>query len=254
MFKNGRTSVTDAERSGHPTTATTAQNEDRGRELILQNRRVTVDEIAKQLNISIGSAYSVVHDNLQFHKVCARWVPKELADEHKRMRLDICSRHFVCYREEDDNFLQRIVTGDETLVHHYQPETKWESMQWKHPSSPAAKKDATISRQVDFDHLLGFSRAYSCGLRGTTVTSATYCDMLQGGLKPAIRSERRGRLSEGVLLLHDSAHPHTAARTLQTLRKLKWGVVEHSAHSPDLAPSDFHLFGPLKEALGGRRF
>jgi predicted transcriptional regulator len=33
-------------------------------QLILQNRRVTVDEIAKQLNISIGSAYSVVHDNL----------------------------------------------------------------------------------------------------------------------------------------------------------------------------------------------
>jgi hypothetical protein len=62
MFKNGRTSVTDAERSGHPTTATTAQNEELGK-----NRRVMVDEIAK-LNISIGSAYSVVHDNRQFHK------------------------------------------------------------------------------------------------------------------------------------------------------------------------------------------
>jgi hypothetical protein len=34
--------------------------------------------------------------------------------------------------------------------------------------------------------------------RGTTVTSATYCDMLQGGLKPAICSKRKGRLSEGV--------------------------------------------------------
>jgi transposase len=64
MFKNGRTSVLGAERSGHPTTDTTAQNEERARELILQNRRVTVDEIVKQLNISIGSVYSVVHDNL----------------------------------------------------------------------------------------------------------------------------------------------------------------------------------------------
>jgi hypothetical protein len=35
MFKNGRTSVTDAERSGRPTTATTAQNEESARELIL---------------------------------------------------------------------------------------------------------------------------------------------------------------------------------------------------------------------------
>jgi hypothetical protein len=62
-------------------TATTEQNEERARKLILQTRRVTVDEIAKRLNISIVSAYSVVHDNLQFHKVCVRWVPKELTDE-----------------------------------------------------------------------------------------------------------------------------------------------------------------------------
>jgi hypothetical protein len=134
MFKNGRRSVTDAECSGHP--ATTAQNEERAKEMSLQNRRVTVDEIAKQLNLRIGSAYSVVHDNLQFHRVCARWVSTELTDEHKHMRLDIFYRHLVRYRE-GDNFLQRIVTGNVTWVHHYQPETKLKSMQWKHQPSPA---------------------------------------------------------------------------------------------------------------------
>jgi hypothetical protein len=114
MFKNGHTSVTDAEHLGRPTTATTTQKEERARELILQNRRVMVDKVAKQLNISIVSAFSVVYDNLQFHKVCGRWVPKELMDEHKCMRLDICSCHLPCYHEERDNFLQWIITGDET--------------------------------------------------------------------------------------------------------------------------------------------
>jgi hypothetical protein len=84
-----------------------------------------------------------VHDNLQFHKVFAKWVPKELTDKHKRMRLDTCSRHLACYHEEGDNFLQRIVTGDETWVHHYQLETKRKSMQWKRLSSPVAKKFKT---------------------------------------------------------------------------------------------------------------
>jgi len=56
------------------------------------------------------------------------------------------------------------------------------------------------------------------------------------------------------LLLHDNARPHTAAHTLETLKQLKWEAMEHPAHSPDLAPSDFHLFGPLKNALRGRRF
>jgi histone-lysine N-methyltransferase SETMAR len=41
---------------------------------------------------------------------------------------------------------------------------------------------------------------------------------------------------------------------LETLKQLKWEAMEHPAYNPDLAPSDFHLFGPLKEALRGRRF
>jgi len=33
-----------------------------------------------------------------------------------------------------------------------------------------------------------------------------------------------------------------------------WTVLPHLPYSPDLAPYDFHLFGPLKDALRGRRF
>jgi hypothetical protein len=89
--------------------------------------------------------------------------------------------------------------------------------------------------------------------RGTIVTSATYCDMLHRDLKPAIRAKRRGKLSKETLLLHDNARPHTEAHTLETLKQLKWEATEHPACNPDLTPSDFHIFGPLKEALRGRR-
>ena len=78
--------------------------------------------------------------------------------------------------------------------------------------------------------------------------------MLSTELKPAIRNKRQGLLSSGVLLLHDNARPHTAIHTLQTLVKLGFTVLEHLAYSPDLAPSDYHFFGPLKDALRGRRF
>jgi len=141
MFENGRTSLTDAERSGHPVTATTMRNEERTLELIRENRRITVEEVAGRLIVSVGFAYSLIHDSLKFSEVCARWVPKELTE--KRKRLDVCSRHLACYREECDNFLQQIVTGDETWVHHYEPKSKWQRMQWKHPSSPVAKKFKT---------------------------------------------------------------------------------------------------------------
>jgi hypothetical protein len=45
----------------------------------------------------------------------------------------------------------------------------------------------------------------------------------------------------------------TAAHTVETL-KLNFEVVEHPPHSPDLAPSVYHLFGPLKQALRGSQF
>ena len=78
MFENSRMSLRDAERSRLPATATTTTNEERTLELIRENRRIIVEEIAGGLNVSVGSAYSLIHDSLKFSKVCARCVPKEL--------------------------------------------------------------------------------------------------------------------------------------------------------------------------------
>jgi hypothetical protein len=49
-------------------------------------------------------------------------------------------------------------------------------------------------------------------------------------------------------------NPHTANRTRELLRHYNWEVLDHPPDSPDLAPSDFYLFGLLKKHLGGRRF
>ena len=144
MFKNGRASVMDAERSGRPSTSTTDEKLEEARAIILTDRRVTIEEIALQLGISQGTAYSLVHDILAFHKVAARWVPRHLTEEHKRNRQHICSSLLKRYSREGDNFLNRIITGDETCVHHCEPETKRQSMQWKHTSSPSSK-NASLS-------------------------------------------------------------------------------------------------------------
>jgi hypothetical protein len=56
------------------------------------------------------------------------------------------------------------------------------------------------------------------------------------------------------LLLHNNARPHTAAHMVDTLCALKFEVLKHPPYSPDLAPSDFHLFGPMKEHLQGQKY
>ena len=57
-----------------------------------------------------------------------------------------------------------------------------------------------------------------------------------------------------MLLLHDNARPHTANKTVETINQLGFEVLEHPAYSPDLAPSNYDLFGPLKNALQDHRF
>ena len=88
--------------------------------------------------------------------------------------------------------------------------------------------------------------------KDTIINSVRYSEMLTDMLKPAIRSKRRGLLSKGVVLLHDNARSQTAAHTVETLRKLKFEVMAHPPYSPNLVSSDYHLLGPLKEALRGR--
>jgi hypothetical protein len=90
--------------------------------------------------------------------------------------------------------------------------------------------------------------------RGNTVTSATYADLLKNHLCPAIKSKRRGRLSTSVLLQHDNARPHTARSTVATIQNLSFECLPHPPYSPDLVPSDFHVFGLLKQAMGGKSF
>ena len=55
-----------------------------------------------------------------------------------------------------------------------------------------------------------------------------------------------------VFFLQDNARVHTAKVFMAKFRELKWQLLLHSGYSPDLALSDFHLFGPLKDPLRGR--
>ncbi|BFZ08224.1 hypothetical protein BsWGS_11263 [Bradybaena similaris] len=69
-----------------------------------------------------------------------------------------------------------------------------------------------------------------------------------------VSDKKRSLLSKGALLLHDNNLPHTAAHPVDTLQILQFEVLKHPAYNPDFAPSDFNLFGPMKEHLRGQRF
>ncbi|GFT11356.1 hypothetical protein TNCV_1144361 [Trichonephila clavipes] len=60
-------------------------------------------------------------------------------------------------------------------------------------------------------------------------------------------------LTKSVLFLHENVKPHTSQTTENLIESFGLEVLDHAPYSPDLAPSNFHLFLYLKHSLGGKR-
>jgi histone-lysine N-methyltransferase SETMAR len=88
---------------------------------------------------------------------------------------------------------------------------------------------------------------------GENVNSASYSEVLLK-VRDAIHRKRLCQLARGLLLHHDNARPHTAQATQERIQVLQWELPAHLPYSLQLAPSNFHLFGPLKNHLGGKCF
>jgi len=83
-FSEGRESVTDEERSGRPATSRTEENMAKVRQIVRENRRLTVRSIAEQVNIGREIVREILTEVLDMRKVCAKMVPKELTEEQKQ--------------------------------------------------------------------------------------------------------------------------------------------------------------------------
>ena len=60
--------------------------------------------------------------------------------------------------------------------------------------------------------------------------------------------------SKGVLFVHDNAKLHVAQVVRDTIQQLGWETLCHPPYSPDLAPTDYHLFHSLDNHLCGKSF
>jgi len=141
-------------------------------------------------------------------------------------------------------FVKCIVTGNETWIHHDDPETKQQSMQWKHASSPSPQKfkvqalAGKIMYTVFWDAegvlLIGYM------LDMVTVTEVYYADLVHK-LLVAIKQKCRGKLTKVPLVLHDSASAHRSHVVQATVLECGFEEMRHPPYSLYLAASDYHL-------------
>ena len=120
---------------------------DQVRENVLEDRRLPVQEIVAEVGISTGSVHSILTEDLNLRRVSVKFVPKLLTEQQKELRKEI-SKDMLDLANHDPEFIKTIITGDETWVYVYDPETKFQSSQWKHPVSPRPKKARQVRSNV----------------------------------------------------------------------------------------------------------
>lgn len=256
-FKDGRESVNSEPRSGRPSTSRTHENVERVRLAIHENRRLTVRELEEDLNISKSSVSEILNEDLNMRRVAAKFVPKLLSQDQKEFRTEI-SRDLLQNANENPNFLKTVITGDESWVYGYDPETKAQSSQWKHPESPRPKKvrqsrsNVKVMLTVFFDHEGIVHHEYAPA--GQTITKEYYLEVLRR-LRDAVRRKRQNLWDCSQWHLHhDNAPAHSSRLVQEFLAKHSITQVPQPPYSPDLAPCDFWLFPKLKSPLKGKRF
>lgn len=257
-FKEGRASTEDNPREGRPSTSTTEDQIEEVRRLVNDDPKITTRAISRETNISLGSVVSILHDKLNMSKISARWVPRLLTSVHRQTRVELCNHFINQFDRDPENFISRIVTGDETWLYGYDPATKQMSMEWRvkgasPPVKPLMQKSVStkVMTLVFYDGQGVIHHEYLNP--GETVTASRYVTALSN-LRQAIRQKRRGKLSRGVLFHHDNAPAHRSRQCVSALSHHGFEILPHPPYSPDLSPCDFHLFPQIKRQLKGRRF
>lgn len=257
-FKHGRQSFEDEPRSGRPREAVTPENVQRVRALIKEQRNVTSLEIQNILDIGSAAVDSILHDHLGVRKVVSRWIPHLLSDDQKQARVDWCQFMLKKFDQGRSKAISEIVTGDETWIYAYDPETKQQSTVWVYEDEPpptkvVRQKSAAEQMVAVFFRSAGPIAAVPLQER-RTVNSEWYCEVCPPTVFEEVCKQRPKTGLRGIFLHHDNARPHTAIRTIDFLNDTRVQLLPHPPYSPDLAPCDFWLFPFLKKHLRGERY
>ena len=185
-------------------------------------------------------------------------MPHLLTDEQKQSQVRLALQAIEKYYKCDPRRLEEIVTGDETWIYHFQPDSK-------------AKNKVWVSSESDRPVIARHCKTSNCMLyviffdskgpvlqipvpKGSSDTGKFYRESVLTQLFDFYQKHRPRTGIRGIKLLHDNALAHKSATVQEYLKESGLDVLDHPPYSSDLSPCDFWLFPKLKEMLAGHCF
>ena len=247
-FKSGNRDCRDAPKSGRPSNF----DDNVLKSLVESDPRLTIEELSQKL----ACPWSTVQLHLKRIGKSNRmgiWTPHELSQDNKDERRNTCIS--LLSRQIIRPFLHQIVTGDEKWIVYDNVSRKRQWLSQNQTPIPSAKPGMTLRKLLlciwwDVRGIIH----YELLKPGETITAEMYCQQLER-LNQKLKSKRPSLFNrKGIILQHDNARPHKARKTSEKIRELNWEVLPHPPYSPDLAPSDYHLFRSMEHSLREKKF
>jgi hypothetical protein len=245
-FHQGRTELFDDPRSGRP-----QQNDLAGAlgAMLEEFPFISCKRLCIHFRIGKSTCLRILHEVLRLKKFNLRWVPHSLDDSQKAERVSLSADLLKILLEDQETFFANVLTGDES----------WFYFEYPHESIWAPSRDDVpekIEQKIDTEKCL-ISIIWSVnGIhslldvpKGTTYNSTFFCDIVVPDLLANVCAQRRRRTLKGLIVHLDNARPHNSKKSNACLTEFRASRAPHPAYSPDLAPSDFFLFGTVKREL-----
>jgi [histone H3]-lysine36 N-dimethyltransferase SETMAR len=248
-FKSGDFDLRNEERGRPPKKFEDAELE----ALLDEDDGQTQQQLAEQLNVTHQCISQRLKAMGMIQKV-GRWVPHELTERQQENRKTTCEMLLARYKRK--SFLHRIVTGDEKWIYFKNPKRKKSYVRRGQPAKSTARPDRFGKKAllcVFWDQ--GGVVWYDLLKPGETVNGQRYQQQLTD-LNRAIRQKRPEYQlrHDKIILLDDNAPPHRTRDNKNLVESFSWEQLTHPPYSPDLAPSDYHLFSSMGHALAEQHF
>jgi len=196
--------------------------------------------------------YVTIHLQRKYHHT--RWVPHDLTPPQCKERAEKCMELAAILEMCKKRNWHGIITGDESMFTlSYGISGAWIEDGEKPPTMNGSKIQ---NEKIMITVMWSISGIIVLNMlpKGESFDSSYFIDNIiyEADQNPTIQKWRK---TYGKIWVHlDNCRVHNSRVSMERMKQIKFERTPHPPYSPDIAPSDFFLFGYVKEKLKGQKF
>lgn len=216
------------------------------------SRAWSVRSLSAKTEISKSTCYDIITKKLYMKKLNAKWVPRELTDNQKLLRVEYSELNIREYNRQKSR-LEHTVAIDETWVYLNRPVEKDQAKEWRTTAENPTQVPQLNRYSQKVIMILAMDIKGICYYEildeNQSVNQQRYLEFLKSLIKKWHRFSKHR-----VWILDDNARPHRNSIISSWIESRKIERWIHPPYSPDLSPCDYGCFHPLKREIGGKSY